>query len=227
VKQFRRIFLFLLIITGCSSDDEPTIDVGKSYVPLRVGNFQIYEIDQITYSPLEEPEELHYQLKTEVVDSFEHNAGGYGYVIRRSLRDSESDSWTYDESWSVRVNDLEAVVNESNTSFVKIAFPVVVGKRWNGNAYNSSDADEYELTIVNQPYEIGDMQFENTIVVDQENRVDLLFNDRRFEVYAKDIGLIYSEITDLEYCSEVDCFGQNKIEQGIVYKQTIIDHGSK
>jgi hypothetical protein len=227
VKQFRRIFLFLLIAGGCSSNDEPTIDVGKSYIPLRVGDFQIYDITQTNYSPLEDPEELHYQLKTQVIDSFEHHAGGYAYVIHRSHRDSESDPWVYKESWSVRVTDLEAIVNESNISFVKIAFPITVGKTWNGNAYNSSEADEYEFTFVNLPYELGDTRFENTVVVDQENRVDLLFNDRRFEVYAKDVGLIYREVTDLEYCSEVECFGENKIERGIVYKQTIVDHGSK
>jgi hypothetical protein len=226
VKQFRRIFLFLLVVVGCTPDEQPVGDIGKAYIPLQVGDFQIYDIDETNYFPLEDPENLHYQLKTEVVDSFANNAGGHTYVVHRSRRDSESDIWTYAESWSVRVTDIEAIVNENNISFVKIVFPAALGKKWNGNAYNSSEEDEYEITIVHQPYQLGDIQFENTITVDQENRVDLLFNDRRFEVYAKDIGLIYREVTDLEYCSEVECFGENKIERGIVYKQTIIEHGS-
>jgi hypothetical protein len=193
---------------------------------LQVGNFQIYDVDETNYFPLEDPEELHYQIKTEVVDSFEHTEGNYTYVVYRSRRDSENDAWTYIESWSVRVTDLEAIVSENNISFVRMTFPVAVGKKWNGNAYNASEEDEYEITVVDQPYQLGDTQFEHTLTVDQENRVDLLFNDRRFEIYAKDIGLIYREVTDLEYCSEVECFGQNKIERGIVYKQTIIAHGS-
>jgi hypothetical protein len=226
VKQFRIIFLFLLIVAGCTSDEQPVIDTGKAYIPLQVGDFQIYDVDETNYFPLEDPEQLHYQVKTQVVDSFEHNAGSYTYVIHRSRRDSESDPWTYVESWSVRVTDLEAIVNESNISFVKITFPVAAGKKWNGNAYNSSEEDDYEMTSVDQPYQLEDTEFASTITVDQENRVDLLFNDRRFEVYAKDIGLIYREVTDLEYCSEVACFGQNKIERGIVYKQTIIEYGT-
>jgi hypothetical protein len=226
VKQFRRIFLFLLVVVGCTPDEQPVSDTGKAYIPLQVGNFQIYDVDETNYFPLEDPEELHYQVKTEVVDSFEHTEGSYTYVVHRSRRDSENNPWTYVDSWSVRVTDLEAIVNENNISFVKMVFPVAVGKKWNGNAYNASEEDEYEMTVVNQPYQVGDTQFENTVTVDQENRVDLLFNDRRFEVYAKDIGLIYHEVTDLEYCSEVECFGQNKIEQGIVYRQTIKEYGS-
>lgn len=225
MKQFRTIFLFLIII-GCSTDEEPTVEIGKSYVPLRVGDFRIYAIDETNYFPLEDPVTLYYEMKTEVVDSFQHASGDYIYVIHRSRRDSENDPWVYDDTWSIRVNDLEAVVNENNISFIKIAFPVATGKKWNGNTYNSAEEDEYEITTVNQPYEINGAQFENTIVVDQEDRVDLIFKDRRFEVYAKDIGLIYREITDLEYCDEVECFGQNKIESGVVYKQTIMSHGS-
>jgi hypothetical protein len=213
-------------VVGCTPDEQPVSDTGKAYIPLQVGNFQIYDVDETNYFPLEDPEELHYQVKTEVVDSFEHTEGSYTYVVHRSRRDSENNPWTYVDSWSVRVTDLEAIVNENNISFVKMVFPVAVGKKWNGNAYNASEEDEYEMTVVNQPYQVGDTQFENTVTVDQENRVDLLFNDRRFEVYAKDIGLIYHEVTDLEYCSEVECFGQNKIEQGIVYRQTIKEYGS-
>jgi hypothetical protein len=226
VKQFRTILLFLVFVAGCSPDEVPTVESGKSYLPLRVGDFQIYNIDETNYFPLEDPEELHYQLKTEVVDSFEHNAGNYTFVVHRSRRESEADPWEYSESWSVRITDVEAIVNASNISFVKLAFPLAVGKKWNGNAYNSSGEDEYEVTEVDQSYQVNDTKFDNTIVVDQENRVDLLFNDRRFEVYAKDVGLIYQEVTDLEYCDDVDCFGQNKIDRGIVYKQAIIAHGS-
>lgn len=227
MKQFRRIFLFMLIVSGCTSDEEPVIDIGKTFIPLNAGDFHIYNIDEITYSPLEDPVELHYQVKTEVVDSFEDNGGSVTYVVHRSRRESENDTWAYVDSWSVRVTDFEAIVNEGNVSYVKIAFPITVGKKWNGNTYNASEADEYEITSVNESYSIGDKLFKKTIVVDQENRVDLLFNERRFEVYAKEIGLIYREVTDINYCDEVECFGQNKIVSGIIYRQTMVEYGPK
>jgi hypothetical protein len=224
VRQFWRILLFVVAI-ACSSQDPEKAGDGKSFIPLQVGTFQTYSVDEIQYTPLADPVELHYELKTAVIDSFLHGEGGYAYVIHRSKRAVETDPWEYLDTWSARVNDREVVVNEANISFVKLALPIAEGKVWNGNKFNSGDEDEYEMSQVGLLYSVGDTDFSSALLVDQENRVDLLFNERRFEVYAENIGLIYKETTDLEYCNRVDCFGQNEIEQGIIYKQSITGYG--
>jgi hypothetical protein len=63
--------------------------------------------------------------------------------------------------------------------------------------------------------------------VKQEDTEDLLIKDKRLEIYGKDVGVIYKEVTDLEYCDDVDCFGQQEIKKGIIYKQSILSYGIK
>ena len=194
-------------------------------MPQRVGAYQIYSVDQTVYSEVASPEESHFEIKMEAMDSFPDVNGDYTYVIHRSKRGNSADEWEYLDTWSSRVNDQEAIMNEENISFVKITFPVKNEKEWNGNEYNTNDEDVYQMKSVDEPFTIGDQAFSKTVFIDQEDIEDLLIKDKRFEIYARDIGLIYKEVTDLSYCDDVDCFGQQVIKSGVIFKQSIISHG--
>ena len=52
-----------------------------------------------------------------------------------------------------------------------------------------------------------------------------MFLDQRKEVYARGVGLIYHEIKQLHYCTADNCRGQEKVENGLDYKQEIIEYG--
>jgi hypothetical protein len=70
--------------------------------------------------------------------------------------------------------------------------------------------------------------FDKTLTVQQENNDDIIvFEDRREEVYARGAGLIQKTITQLHYCTADDCRGQMIIESGTVYKQEIIEYGTR
>jgi hypothetical protein len=226
VRQYHKYFILLfLLVTACSSGDEKPVDIGRDYLPGRVGIFQVYNVDRTEYSEVADPVEAHYELMTEVVDSFPDVNDEYTYVIHRSTRANSGDDWEYLDTWSVGISDQEAIVNEENIAYVKIRFPVLNNRQWNGNEFNVSEPDTYEMESVEEPFTIDDQTYAKTITIEQEDSEDLLFKDKRLEVYAKDIGLIYREITDLNYCDDVDCFGQKEIKSGIIYKQSIISHG--
>lgn len=217
--------MVFVLISGCEGEETTLRDSGSAYFPLNEGIYQVYSVTETLYSGLGTPEMTTYELMTEVVDSIA-SASGYLYVINRSRRQSETDPWEPLDTWSARKNSREAIVSEGNTPFLKVIFPVRDGTRWDGNTFNSLGEDEYELRNAAEPYVVGGMTFEHTLTIEQERNEDfVVFNDTRREVYALDVGLVYRETIQYDYCTDDNCLGQQKIESGIEVKQVIKQYG--
>lgn len=230
VRKFLKYLpVVLLTIVGCGDEERAKQLSDAEYFPLRRGFYQVYAVHERKYQLQVETENSMYQLKTEVIDSFVNQEGGYTYTIHRSKRITANDAWEFQHVWSVRMNAANVVVSEENTPFVKIAFPAVELRKWDGNALNNLAADEYILATTGNSYplETG-ITTEDYIEIVQEDSYDpVLFLNKRQEVYARNIGLIYHEITDLVYCSDADeCeVGQQVINNGTIYVQTLIEYG--
>jgi len=217
-----------MLVISCDSSVEPkALDTAKDYLPLRKGIFHLYDVTQIKYE-LGVPETLAFQLKTAVVDSFANNTMGYSYVIHRSARNDSQSPWVYMNTWSSATDELEAVTQEENIAFVKFKLPATEGMAWNGNMYNDIGEDEYKLESPGEVKVYGGKTYEQCFTVNQNNNEDLIvFLDQRKEVYAKHVGMIYREIIQLQYCTQEEsgCLTQQVVEEGLIYYQTITDHG--
>lgn len=216
----------LIVASGCG-DDEPVKQTnGVEYFPLRTGSYQIYTVDQTTYSEVNPTEEISYELKVEVIDSFPNTDDSFTYAIHRSTRISASDPWQYQETWSARVNVQHIVLTEGNLAYIRIALPVGKNKEWNGNALNVLVDDFYKIESVGGSYELTDeLDFDDVLVVNQHDETNELVKDEREEVYAKNIGLIFKKSIALNYCDEVPCFGQQIIKDGVEYVQVLKEYG--
>ncbi len=230
MKHFLR-FLILPLLTGVlvvacdSSDNDTSPGTGTEYFPLKTGSYLVYDVSEIIYT-LSVPETLQYQLKVAMVDKFLNSEGDSMFVIHRSRRNIAADNWTYQDTWSVRKNEREVVMSEGNVSYVKLKLPVRQDMEWDGNAYNTLGEDEYTLEELKVSKTYNNQTFEDCITVNQNDNDDfIVFLDQRKEVYAKDIGLVYKETTQLHYCTQDDCLGQQKVESGTIYEQTITTYG--
>jgi hypothetical protein len=217
------------LLSACGDGDlEEITDRGYAYFPLRTGAYQIYDVTEITYSSLSDPDTAIYQLRTEVIDSFVNTAGSYNYVIHRSTRLEDSDEWEFRDTWSARIEGEQAIVAEGNVPFVKLAFPLAEGLIWNGNKYNAFEEDEYQVSAMNVSLTVASQLFEHVVIVEQEDYNDeVTKTDQRTEVYADNIGLVQKEKRVLNYCTDPICLNDQIIESGTYYKQEIRDYGVK
>lgn len=225
------LIVILLAIFVLSCDSENSINevtpLPSDYFPLKKGSFQIYDVNEVVYT-LGTPVEATYQLKTVVLDSIDRGDGTYAYVMYQYKRATTSDVWTYHGTSSVQADARELVMNEGNTTFLKYRFPLSEGYSWNGNTYNNLSDDTYAFESVQVSQEVGGTLYDDCLVINQEDNKDLVvFLDQRKEIYARNIGLISRDVRQLHYCTETasGCLGQQVVEEGIEYTQTLLAHG--
>lgn len=229
MKSFGKYLLFAIVAVAVSCDEETSVlmpERDPHYFPLQKGRYQIYDIHQITYSVSDDPDTSDFELKTEVVDSFPNPTGGYNYIIDRSVRVSSDGEWVSSGTWTARVEENEIVVNEENVQYLKFLWPARQGTRWDGNKFNTSVEDEYVLVSLDEPFAVNDLSFDETITILQEDNDDpVVFTDLRSEVYARGVGLISKDVTQLEFCVEQSCNNQNVIIGGVKLTQRIKAYG--
>jgi hypothetical protein len=219
----------ILLATSCMSDETEGIVELKDheYMPLQKGRYYIYAITETEYVSGPEGQTNNYQLKMEMNDSIATKGDFFTYVIQLSTRFSVDQPWVPTETWSALFNEREAIVQEGNVSFVKLAIPLTLGRIWNGNLYNNIDEEEYSLGFIGQPVRLGNLNFLDAIEVIQKNDTDpIVGNDVRKEIYARGVGLISREVETIVYCSNSQsCIGQKIIESGFVKEQVLIEYG--
>jgi hypothetical protein len=228
VKFFAGFLLltaFLALVSCDSGEDAGVPDKGYRYFPLAVGRYQVYDVTEITYT-LRDPDTARYALQVKTVDAFVDTDGDSTYVMYRSKRLPGETAWTYLDTWSARRTADALVVQEENTPYVKLRFPPYDGQKWNGNAYNSGETENYTLDSLGQAQTRGGQQFDDCLtVVQRDNQDFIVFLDQQKEVYAAGIGLIYKETTQLSYCTQPSCLAQQLVEQGVIYKQWLKEYG--
>lgn len=225
MKTFARLFSMFVLFAACDGDNRLRRSDVPDYFPLMTGAYQIYDVREKRYYASASVEDLHYQLRAEVIDSFPSPDNTYTYVIHRSTRTGEG-PWQSIGTWSVRTGGNEFVVSEGTTPYVRLRIPYYSVNRWDGNAYNTLGADEYAYAAIGSPYTANGITFENTVQVQQEfNQDPIVYWDERKEIYAAGVGLIYKGVTQLHYCTDDACLGQQKIDEGTEMEMVITEYG--
>ena len=229
-------FLFLFALLACESHEGAPVRTGEEFVPIQVGAWWEYSMTETTISPVTGQVNTISDLRVEVLDSIP-GSDETTFVLGRWTRDQGAASWTAAETWSVRQGKFRWVVQEGNTPFVKLAFPLIEGKTWDGNMLNSlggpdtcngTDAcDSYKVTGLQKPFEItGTVSYTDTVTIEESNEDDpIVGKNIQRTIYAKGVGLVYIEKTIFEYCTVGPCIGQQVVENGYILKQILTAHG--
>lgn len=142
--------------------------------------------------------------------------------------------WLIKDVWScIRTTTTYEVVEE-DIRFTKLIFPVKEDAVWNGNANNTLGKLDYKYNYFDNSETINSVLFEKVLLVEQKDDKSKNAIHRQYyiEKYARDFGLIYREIKDL-YSNTIKTFPngggiipvEQRIEKGVIYKQTYVSHG--
>lgn len=216
-------------LASCTKTIEPDETVfGYEYYSMRVGQQRVYHVQQVVFDVSGKGDTINYLVKEVVEDSLEREDGTYSYVLGRYSAPLNSNDWQKDSLWATQIHPTNVTVEEANTPFVKLIFPVEVTKKWDGNALNAKDEELYELISVGDAYMYDSLQFTNTCKVvhkDLRDPAKITSDDYRYEVFAFGVGLVHRYKLKLNYCST--CQENGVIEGGYILDQKLISFETK
>ena len=216
-----RFLLFGVLATSLLRCSSPCSDcapaaTGAEFFPLKEGAFVEYEVQEQAFALGQAAVVRSYQWKELIAEKYQDITGQTAYRIVRFRRANDTQRWQADSTITLRLGIDQAVRNENGRDYVKMLFPVYEKATWNGNVYNNLGEDKYELKNVGKPFKVGTQSFERTATVIQQNDSTLVDQNRRIEVYAADVGLVYRESINLQFCSSSPaCVGKGQVDFGL------------
>ena len=222
--KFKRLLIigsvYFALLTACKKEIIPNDNIllGKEYFPITKDHTIEYAIDSIIYNDFNKSTDtFRMQFKDVIGESFYDNEGRESYVVNRYCRKDDTYLWKDLMTFYATKTNFRVEVVENNLRMIKLVFPVKLKTYWSGNIYIPAQIDDklkwlwnwnYTYTYINQPFNTGLASFSNTIEVIGIN--DSTNNPEQFpdaianktyskEVYAKNVGLIYRELTNWEY----------------------------
>jgi hypothetical protein len=179
---------------------------------------------QVTYmfhdSLLQKHDTINYQFKTLIGDTIVDNVGRVAREFHRFQRKNSSLPWEETDIWTAIIVDGRAELVEENQRKVKLVFKPTLEKVWNINAFNNLGKVEAFYSSIDESKTINNLTFEKTLTVEEEDFTTLIETRRKYEVYAKDVGMISKTFKDLEFK-----FGSSKPIKGEEYYFNVINYG--
>jgi hypothetical protein len=223
--SFKKIvvpIMLILTLSSCKKDDT-VINMYYDYFGLLQGRYIDYDVTEIIHDENASipHDTMHYQLRTLVGDTIIDNEGRVARRFIRFKRNSSSDSWLQTDIWTAIIVDHRAELVEENQRIIKLVFPPTSKKTWNPNVFNMFEEQTSEYSNINEYVKVGQHAFDSSLVVDQENFVSMIDYRRKYEVYAKNVGMISKYYKDLKIVG----FNTTNVKSGKELFYTITNYG--
>ena len=235
-------YFWIFLLFACTRQESLTpsnIANGIEYYPTTIGKYIIYNVKKITYNYTQKSDTQYYQLKEILADTFIDLENKVAYKLERYIRYERSkeqlnatldSTWKIDSVWNARINAKQVIVFESNVPYVKLNLPIQNGKQWNGNQYNTRGVENYKVSDIFTISTTIKAKYESTITIIHKNDSSAINRDKRVEIYAKNVGLVYQQKIVYEDACKYNfdgapCVPGDKIANGIHYEQEAILYG--
>lgn len=236
IPGYITIVFLLALLTGCKKKGpEARPDVGYAYAPEIIGKYVVYDVDSTVYDDFAMDTTYYkYRIKEKLAETFTDNQSRTVIkLIRYIKRYDPSKSydlmdWTIKDVWNYTKTSTTLEVVEENVRYTKLVFPVKTDASWNGNAQNDQPEMDYKYLFTGQTHVVNGKVFDEVLCVEQKDdkRKNVIHRQYYIEKYAKAVGLIYREITDVYSNAVVAGVPvEQRIEKGIIYKLTYVSHG--
>ncbi len=228
--------IILSLVFSCKKDKttSDTHDVGYGYYQGEVGKYIEYEVDSTVYDDFEHDTDYYrYRLKEVVESIFTDNAGRPTLRLERYIKmynpalSYDSIPWALRDVWAANITNTTVEKTEENVKFLKLSFPVSAGKTWNGNAFNTLGEQTYTYTDVDKPRGYNGFSFDSTLMVTQQDELNLILKKYYIEVFAKGVGLVHKQSFDIYSGTVTAVPVTSRIQKGVDYKMTVVKYGTE
>jgi len=199
-----------------------------SYFPLYKGFWSESVVDSIVHYDIDDISEVdtavgyfHFYVREEVDSSFIDGENEKAFVILRYRRDSDTLPWSFTSLWTAKVTPYSAQKVEDNIRYVKLHFPITSSTTWEGNDFNFFKEEEYSYEDLYEPMQIGNLHFDSTVSVLQNDFISHINRIFKKEIYAANVGLVSKEVDSVNTMNTVN---GKIILNGLEYKSNIIDY---
>ncbi len=198
------LFISSAFFMSCKVEKpEPFFDFGYRFFPIDSGSYSIYSVDSIAIKD-NAIDTFNYFLKCQFVSSILNQNGEKIWRLQRSIA-SDTLNWKEIENHFVKLTNTQLIVTESNKDFLKISFPIGVGKTWNGNIYNNLPKQNYQILNLN-----------TEMIIEEQNDSNFVFEIFKRSIYESELGLVKQYNTFIEK--------QNGMANGFRLKYTFLRH---
>ena len=183
--------IVLLVLFACKKS-EPAPSFHYEYFGMQEGRYVIYDVVEIDH---EDEFDIHdttyYQLKTVWDQPYIDNEGRRACEFHRLIRNNATEEWSMVDLWTgIIVDARRAEMIEENQRKVKLVFAPTSQKIWDANAYNMLGEQECYYEDIHKSATVGGTYFDSTLTVEQGEELNLVWDIRIYEKYAKGVGMI-------------------------------------
>jgi hypothetical protein len=199
--QFSIILLVTLLLQAChKKENNSSIEFYKNYFDTTKGRFIEYQVREITHNINSQIQHdtSNYFLRIQIEDTLIDNLGRRTNKYVRYKRFSENETWVISDIWTTLVHENNAELTEENQRTIKLKFPVNSFTTWNANVFNANEPLDCSYKEIHKKRTINGFDFDSTVTVDQGTDRNLIRLYRKYEIYAKGIGMVHKYYKDLE-----------------------------
>lgn len=217
---FTYLIVFFSLLTSCNKHEGVDfLDFDYDYYPLDLNQEREYLITDILHNSLGS-DTVVYFLKEVITQEFIDQQGDIAYRLERYWKIDLLADYSLKDVWTTKKTSRTAQKVEENIRFTKLIFPISRGSFWNGNGFNYLAEKEYYYDSINESSTFGLNSFDSTVYVIQNSNNNLLEFDEAYEVYAKNIGLVYKKDVELN----INFGNVLDINEGYEYEQVILNY---
>lgn len=224
-----KYLLFLIIFFSACKKENPSVPINYkyNYFPLKHGLQRIYKItDRTIDKEISVDTTVTYELKEVIDSSFIDNSGNTAWRLERYKRTDSTQQWQISDVWENQIVNNQAHSIEENIRYIKIIFPPKKDETWNGNAFNTLEITNYNLSNIDETLTLNSQTFDSVLTVNQNFDETLIYKYHTFEQYATNIGLINKTVIAIDYAYTYPPNApiEDRISRGHLYYQTLISY---
>jgi len=218
LKNIKLILFAILVFSACSKNqvEVPLALPASDFFPLKMNSYWIYDALKIDIdAPVDKFDTSRFELKV-IINDFDSLTQLYEFW--RYTRPDSLSEWVIFDIVSVDTNTIGIQSIEDNLRFLKLSDPIILDKTWDGNSFNILPAWDYSYTDISGRFENEYLEIKEVIRVDERNVVNLLQQEIAWEIYGKNVGLVFKheEVLKLE---------ANKVKTGHIIEYNLIKYG--